>query len=370
MGDSFGDLVGGEVSLVVGDAVGVDHHADLASGLDGEGFDDSGLSSRDVFEVVEALDVAFHRFAAGAWACGGDGVGGHDDWGVESCCGDVGVVTADGVEDGFVFLAVLGGEVHPDLGVSAFHFVVHGFPDVVEESGASCETAVESELVGDDLGEVGDFDGVLEDILAVGGAVGELAHRFDDLGVEAFKFEFLGGVFPGFDDFLVDLGLDLVGHFFDSARVHSSIGNEAFEGFDGDGLADLVEAGDDDHAWGVVDDDVGAGGFFEGSDVASFASDDSSFEVVGRDGDCADGGFGGVLVGVSLDRVDQDLAGFVFGFVFGFVDDFAGDLAHFASGFVGDAFEEHFFGLRGVELGDAGELAFLFIEQIIELGLL
>ena len=106
---------------------------------------------------MEALDVALHRFAASTGSCCGDGVGGHDDWGVKGCCGDIGVVTTDRVEDGFVFLAVLGGEVHPDLGVSAFHFVVHRFPDVMEESCAPSESSVESELVGDDLGEVSDF---------------------------------------------------------------------------------------------------------------------------------------------------------------------------------------------------------------------
>lgn len=278
------------------------------------------------------------------------------------------MVTTDGVEDGFVFFAVLGGEVHTDLGVTAFGFVVHGFADVVEESGAACESSVETELVGDDLGEVGDFDGVLEDILAVGGAVGELAHGFDDLWMEAFEFEFHRGVFAGFDDFFVDLGADFFGDFFDAGGVHSAVGDEAFEGFDGDGLADLVEAGDDDDSGGVVDDDVGAGGFFEGSDVSAFAADDSAFEVVGGDGDGADGGFGGVLVGVSLDRVDEDLAGFVLGAVLGFFDDFAGDLAHFASGAVGDAFEEEFFGLGAVELGDAFEFVLLFFDQFVELG--
>lgn len=70
VGDSFGDLVGGEVGLVVGDSVGVDHDADFSARLDGECFGDTGLGLGDVFEVVEALDVAFHGFAACAGSCG------------------------------------------------------------------------------------------------------------------------------------------------------------------------------------------------------------------------------------------------------------------------------------------------------------
>lgn len=61
------------------------------------------------------------------------------------------MVASDGVEDCFVFFAVLCGEVHADFGVSAFGFVVHCFADVVEEAGSACEAAVESELVCDDL---------------------------------------------------------------------------------------------------------------------------------------------------------------------------------------------------------------------------
>lgn len=179
---------------------------------------------------------------------------------------------------------------------------------------------------------------MFEYILAVGGSVGEFAHGFDDFWVEAFEFEFLCGVFACFDDFFVDFASDFFGDFFDAAWVHSAVGDEAFECFYCDCLAYFVEAGDDDDAWGVVYDDVGSGGFFECSDVSSFSADDSAFHVVGWDGDGADCCFGGVFVCVALDGVDEDFACFVFGVVFGVFDDLTGDFAHFASGFVCDAF--------------------------------
>ncbi len=77
-------------------------------------------------------------------------------------------------------------------------------------------------------------------------------------------------VFRGFSD-----------GFFDACGVDASILDEFLEGGFGDLFADGVEAGDDDGTECVIDDEVAAGGFFEGSYIASFASDDASFYVIG-----------------------------------------------------------------------------------------
>ena len=106
----------------------------------------------------------------------------HDDGGVGRDGGDVVVVAADRVEDDVVF-AELAAEVHADVRVAALDLVVHGLADVVEEPAAAGDGAVEAQLVGDDLTEVGQLDRVAEDVLAVAGAVVESAHGLGDLGV-------------------------------------------------------------------------------------------------------------------------------------------------------------------------------------------
>src|SRR6185436_7148410 len=95
---------------------------------------------------------------------------------------------ADGVQDGLA-LAVLLGEVHADLGVPALHLVVHRLSDVVEESASTRDRAVKPELISDDLAEVRDLDRVAEHVLSVAGAEVELAHRLDDLGVNAAEVD-------------------------------------------------------------------------------------------------------------------------------------------------------------------------------------
>ena len=68
----------------------------------------------------------------------------------------------------------------------------------------------------------------------------------------------------------------------------------------GDLAADRIEAADDHHAGRVVDDDVDAGRFFEGADVAPFAADDAALHFVAGNIDGAGRGFGRVGGGVAL----------------------------------------------------------------------
>ena len=96
----------------------------------------------------------------------------------------------------------------------------------------------------------------------------------------------------------------------DAGGVDAAVGDEFFERHAGDLAADHVEGADDDNAGGVVDDDVDAGGFFEGADVSAFAADDAAFHFVVGDADGAGGGFGGMHGGVALDGGEQDFAGF------------------------------------------------------------
>ena len=97
------------------------------------------MSSRS----LQALDVAFQRFAPGPGPGAGDRVGGHDDRRVGRGRRDVAVVAADGVEHGFG-LVELAAELHADRRVAAFLVVVHGLADVVQQAGAAGEGAVEA----------------------------------------------------------------------------------------------------------------------------------------------------------------------------------------------------------------------------------
>ncbi len=101
--------------------------------------------------------------------------------------------------------------------------------------------------------------------------------------------------------FFVGLVLDLLDDLLDARRVDAAVGDQLLDRLLGDFAAVGIEAGEDDRAGRVVDDQVDAGGELERTDVAPFAADDASLEVVARQVDDRDRGFDGVLGGAALD---------------------------------------------------------------------
>ena len=80
------------------------------------------------------------------------------------------MVRLDGVDDRGR-LAVAAREVGADDGMGTLDLVVDGLAEVVEQARTLSEAGVDAELGGHDGAELGDLDGVLEDVLAERGAV-------------------------------------------------------------------------------------------------------------------------------------------------------------------------------------------------------
>ena len=119
----------------------------------------------------------------------------------------------------------------------------------------------------------------------------------------------------------------------------------------GDLAADGIEAADGDLTGGVVDDDVDAGGLFEGANVAAFLADDAALEFFFGDRHAANRGLGGVLGGVALHGSGDDFGGFFLGAGLGFFGALGNQLALFSCQFFIQAGEELLFGFFGAESG-------------------
>ena len=90
--------------------------------------------------------------------------------------------------------------------------------------------------------------------------------------------------------------------------MNAAIGSQFVQRHVGDFAADGIERADDHDAGRVVDDDVNAGGFFEGPNVTTFAANDTAFHVVAGNVNRAGGRFGGMRSGVALQVGDHHLA--------------------------------------------------------------
>ena len=153
----------------------------------------------------------------------------------------VAVVGLDGVDD-FFRLLVLAGDVDADGHVAALDLVVDGLAEIVQETGALGQGNVHAELSGEQTGDLGDLDGVVEHVLTVARAVALAAEELDEIGVQAVDVRLKHGALALFLDGLVDLALGLGDHFLDAGGVDAAVLNELFERKARDLAADGIKA--------------------------------------------------------------------------------------------------------------------------------
>ena len=107
-----------------------------------------------------------------------------------------------GIEDGFRLFA-FSQEFHADLGMPAFLLVVHRLADIVQQTRPPGDRSIQSQFIGHDLAQVGDFQRMAQHILAVTGAIRETAqkgkHRLGDVR----KIGFQNGRLANFEQFLI-----------------------------------------------------------------------------------------------------------------------------------------------------------------------
>ena len=85
-----------------------------------------------------------------------------------------------------------------------FEFMVEGLSAVVEQARAFRKLHVESELAGHQTREMGNFDGMHENVLAVRRPVFQTAEELDQFGVESVDARLERRLFAGVLDDLVD----------------------------------------------------------------------------------------------------------------------------------------------------------------------
>ena len=203
-------------------------------------------------------------------------------------------------------------EVGADLGVTALGLMVGRLADVVQQAATPGQGAVEADFLGHHAGDEGHFHAVPQHVLAIAGAEMQATQQADQPLVQAADGQFLAGVLAQLLDVLLQLLLRGQHDLLDPSGVDAAVGNERVQGQPGHFPADHVEAADDDHARRVVDDQVDAGGLFEGADVAALAADDPPFHLVVGDADGAGRRLGRMRGGIALQRSDDDLAGLLF----------------------------------------------------------
>ena len=238
----------------------------------------------------------------------------------------------DAVDDGRV-LAVLRRHLDTQLDVGAVVLVGEDFADVVQQGAPLGEVDVELQLGGHHPGQVGDFLGVLEDVLPVRGAVFHAAHELDQLGVHAADAGVVHGLLPGLEDAGIDIGLGLLDDLLDPAGMDAAVGDQSLQRQAADLAAHRLEARDDH---GV-----------ERSDITTFAADDAPLHLVRRQHDGRYARLGRLFRGDPLDRERDDFLRFAVGVLLGLFGDVAHQGGRVIPGCAFDAGDQLGFGLLG-----------------------
>ena len=261
------------------------------------------------------------------------------------------MVGHDGVENVAGFTEFLG-QVRADDGVGAFDLVVNGLAKVVEQAGALGPFYVHAQFGGHDAGQGGHFQGVLEHVLGVAGAVLELAEQAHELGVDAVNAAVEGGLLADLTDLDVKFLLALLDDVLNAGGMDTAVGNEALQGHLGDLALERRKGRQDDGLGGVVDDEVDAGGGFQGADVAAFAADDAALHFLGGQGHGGDGLLAHEIAGIALDGQGQDLFPALVGSLLGLHLDLADHAGGLVAGLGLDLVHEALFGLFHGQAGD------------------
>ena len=314
--NAVGQLPGQDDHLVLADLLGFDHDPDLAAGLDGVGLLHAGIAAGDLLQLLQTLDIVLQVLTAGTGPGGGNGVGRLDQTSHQSLALHVAVVGLDGVED-VLFLLVLAAELHAQIDVSTLELVIQGLADVVEQTGPLGGVDVQAQLRGHKAGNVADLDGVLEDVLAIAGAVMEPSQHLLHLGVEAPDAGLQSGALALALDNGVHLTAGLLHHLLNVGGVDAAVGNELLQGYPGHLTADGLKAGDGNGLRGIVDNKIHTGESLDGADVAALAADNAALHLVIGQGYHTDGDLSHMISGTALDSGGHDLLSPLVGLVLG-----------------------------------------------------
>ena len=224
------------------------------------------------------------------------------------------MVGVDGVDD-VLALPVLPGQLNADGHVGALHLVVNGLAQVVQQARPLGLGHVGADLGGQQAGNVGDLDGVVQYVLTIAGAVAHTAQELDQLGVQAVDVGLKDGALAFRLDGGVHLTLGLLHHLLNAGGVDAAVQNELLQSQPGDLPAHGVKAGDRNGLGGVVDDQVHAGQGLQRADVAALAADDAALHLVVGQGHHADRGLGHMVGSAALNGKGDDLPGLGVGLV-------------------------------------------------------
>lgn len=164
--------------------------------------------------------------------------------------------------------------------MGTFHFVIDGFADIVQQSGALRQRDVRAKLSGHDGGKMRDLDGVIEHVLTITCAVAHTAKVTNKLMVQTVHTRVEHRLLARFADLCVHLLARLLHRLLNARRMDAAVKNQFFERDARDLAAHRIKPGENYGFRRIVNDEVDARGRFECANIAPFAADDAALHLI------------------------------------------------------------------------------------------
>src|SRR3989442_11283117 len=139
-----------------------------------------------------------------------------------------------------------------------FDLVCHRLAEDVQQGGTLRHLHASADLRRHDARKVDDLERVLEDVLAVAGAIAEPPEDLDELLVELSAVGLEDALLSGLHDRVLDLRLRCVVGVLDAGRMYPSVLDQLRERESRDLAPDAVERRQNNRLWRVVDDEIDA----------------------------------------------------------------------------------------------------------------
>ena len=184
--------------------------------------------------------------------------------------------------DDFRTFVVLLADIYANLYMRAFNFSSQSLTNFVQQTGTPCHVGIQSQFRGKNAAELGNFDGMLQDILPVAGTVIEPSQQLDHFVVDAVNIGFQNSMFAFCTNPLFHFSFCLFHHFFNFGRVDSAVRNEFFQSDTGNFTPNLIKTGKCNGFRCIIDNQVHAGEGFQCPDVSALSADDTTFHFIVR----------------------------------------------------------------------------------------
>ena len=364
--DLMSNVVSENRGLSVRDLVGLNHDMNLAAGLHSIGTLNTLMSIGDLFKLLKTLDVVFSRLTTSARTRRRNGIGGLNQHRENRVRLNVGMVSLDGVNDGGLF-TIATSKVGTNHSMRPLDIVIDSLSKVVQKTRAFGGIGINAQLGCHDRAHVRNLERMLEDILAKRSSIAQSTERLDEFGVQIVNTGIERCLFTGLAHTLLNKIGSLVVHLLDAGGMDTTICNQILEGYASSLATNRIEARENNGLRSIVNDKIDARDLLKRTNVTAFATDNPTFEIIGRNVHRSNGGLCRVIGSATLDGKRNDLlSGLVAlctNLLLGFADNGCSLMGNLAANLI----EKLAMSVIARQLGNALELGSLLGNQLIKL---